>query len=264
VSGGPHERDERVLVTNDDGVGSPGLVALARAAASLNRRVLVAAPGDDQSGASAAIGPRPPEGVTVERVRIPGLDGFLAYAVHGPPAIAVVAARLGELGHHVGLVASGVNLGQNTGSSVLHSGTVGAALTGAHLGLSALAVSLAGDRPHHFDTATEVSAAALEWLHGAPPGTVLNVNIPDVPIDRIAGVREAPLARFGAVQAALREPTEGSFTTRLEFSWPDAEPGSDAALLAAGFVTVTRLVGVVAEAEPEVAGVMERALSRAA
>jgi 5'-nucleotidase len=254
----------RVLVTNDDGVASPGLVALARAAASLNRGVLVAAPSDDQSGASAAIGPRPPEGVTVDRVTIPGLEGFASYAVHGPPAVAVVAARLGELGHHVDLVASGVNIGQNTGTSVLHSGTVGAALTGAHLGLSALAVSLAGARPHHFDTATEVAGAALEWLLGAPPATVLNVNVPDVPLDGLAGVREAPLASFGAVQTALREPSEGSFTTRLEVGWPDCEPGTDAALLAAGFVTVTRLVGVAAAAEPEVAGVMERALSRAA
>lgn len=257
-------RDHRILVTNDDGVASPGLVALARAAASLNRPVLVAAPSDDQSGASAAIGPRPPGGVRVEPVAIPGLDGVTSYAVDGAPAIAVVAARLGELGHHVDLVASGVNIGQNTGSSVLHSGTVGAALTGAHLGLSALAVSLAGRDPSHFDTATEVAAAALEWLVGAPAGTVLNVNVPDVALDRIAGVRDAPLASFGAVQTALREPEGGPFTMRLEFTWPDPEPGTDAALLAEGFVTVTRLAGVAGEAEPGVAGVLERALSRAA
>jgi 5'-nucleotidase len=200
----------------------------------------------------------------VEPVAIPGLEGIPSYAVHGPPAIAVTAALLGELGHRVDLVASGVNIGQNTGSSVLHSGTVGAALTGAHLGLSALAVSLGGDRPVHFQTATDVSIAALEWLEGAPAGTVLSVNVPDLPLDRLAGVREASLARFGSVQTAVRAPGEGPFTARLELAWPEAEPGSDAALLSAGFVTVTRLVSVAGTSEPEVAGVLERALSRAA
>ena len=125
-----------MLVTNDDGVGSPGLAALVRAVVGGGRRVVVAAPANDQSGTSAAVAPRPPEGVRIEPVTIAGLegppfDGLLAFAVDGPPGLAVLGARLGELGEAAAaasVVASGVNLGQNTGLSVLFSGTVGAAM----------------------------------------------------------------------------------------------------------------------------------------
>ena len=121
--------DERstVLVTNDDGVASPGLAALVRGVAGPGRRVVVAAPANDQSGTSASISPRPPEGVRIEPVRIasldePGFEDLLAYSVDGPPALAVLGARLGELGEAgaaASVVASGVNLGPDTGTSVL-------------------------------------------------------------------------------------------------------------------------------------------------
>ena len=261
-----------VLVTNDDGVASPGLAALVRAMAGPGRRVVVAAPGSDQSGTSAAVAPRPSEGVPVEPVSIaglhePGFDGLAAFAVDGPPALAVLAARLGELGQpaaSASLVASGVNLGQNTGSLVLFSGTVGAALAAASLGLSALAVSIDSFHPTCLATATIASAAAVDWLVDAPAGTVLNVNVPDLPVDRLAGVRQAPLAEFGTVQAAVREPQTGPFTVQLRPTQAEPEPGTDAALLRDGWVTVTALVGVRADEALDMASVIERAVARAA
>ena len=261
-----------VLITNDDGVASPGLAALVRAMVGLGRQVVVAAPSSDQSGTSAAVAPRPAEGVGVVPITLAGLDegGFddlVAFALDGPPALAVLAARLGELGQRARdatVVASGINLGPNTGAAVLHSGTVGAALAAANLGLAGLAVSINSMRPRHLDTATAVSAATLDWLLAAPAGTVLNVNVPDLPVDRVAGVCQAPLARFGTVQAAVRQPGPGPFTIQLRSDNAEPEAGTDSALLRAGWVTVTALLGVRADEVIDAAGAIGLALSRAA
>lgn len=261
-----------VLVTNDDGVASPGLAALVRAVAGPGRRVIVAAPSSDQSGTSAAVAPRPAEGVRVERVSIAGLDepGFedlVAYAVDGPPALAVLGARMGELGGpaaSASVVASGVNLGLNTGIAVLFSGTVGAALAAANLGLSGLAVSIDSFEPAHLATATTVAAAALDWLLDAPAGTVLNVNVPDLPLARLTGVRQAPLAVLGEVQASVQEREHESFLAQFHIADREPDPGTDAAFLRDGWVTVTALVGIRADTEVDMASVIERAVSRAA
>ena len=272
-----------VLVTNDDGVASPGLAALVRAVAGLGpggarRRVVVAAPSSDQSGTSAAVAPRPAGGTPVERVSIaglhgPGFDDLVAFALDGPPALAVVAARLGELGALAAsatVVASGVNRGPNTGVAVLFSGTVGAALAAANVGLSGLAVSIDSMAPRHLGTATAVAAAALDWLVDAPAGSVLNVNVPDLPLDRLAGVCQAPLAQFGTAQAAGRELGREPFTVELRMAGSDPGPGTDTALLRAGWVTVTALVGVRADQSgdaglpADVAAFIERAVSPAA
>jgi 5'-nucleotidase len=260
-----------VLVTNDDGVASPGLAALVRGVMAPGRRVVVAAPASDQSGTSAAVAPRPAEGVAIEPVTIAGLESageeLVAFSVDGPPALAVLGARLGELGRaaaDASVVASGVNLGPNTGVLVLFSGTVGAAMAAANLGLSALAVSIDSFNPAHLDTATTVAAAALDWLLAAPAGTVLNVNVPDLPLDRLAGIRQAPLASVGTVQASVEERGAGPYTAKFAFDPPQPEPGSDAAFLRDGWVTLTALVGIRADAGVDAASFLERAISQAA
>ena len=261
-----------VLVTNDDGVASPGLAALVRAVVGPGRRVVVAAPATDQSGTSASVAPRPPEGVRIEPTTIAELDGLgpaelSSFSVDGPPALAVLGARFGELGQpaaSASVVASGVNLGPNTGSAVLFSGTVGAALAAANVGLSGLAVSIDSFEPAHFATATTVAAAALDWILEAPAGTVLNVNVPDLAADRLAGVCQAPLATFGTVQAAVREQLDEPFHAQFRVTQPDPDPGTDGAMLREGWVTVTALRGVGADHDVEVASFIERAVSRAA
>lgn len=261
-----------ILVTNDDGVRSPGLAALIRGVVGPGRRVVVAAPASDQSGTSAAVSPRPPDGVRIEPVTIagleePGFEDLTAFAVDGPPALAVLGARLGELGEvaaSASVIASGVNLGLNTGTSVLFSGTVGAALAGANLGLSGLAVSIDAFEPAHLATATTVAAAALDWILQAPAGTVLNVNVPDLAVDRLTGICDAPLATFGTVQVAVREALHEPFTAQFRVTQPESDPGTDGALLKEGWVTVTALRGVGADPDVEVASFIERAVARAA
>ena len=116
----------------------------------------------------------------------------------------MLAGVSGGLGVRPRMVVSGVNRGPNTGLAILHSGTVGAALTAGNLGFPALAISIDSTAPVHLDTAATVAASAMDWLLQAPAGTVLNVNVPDLPFDQVRGVREAPLARFGTVEATMR------------------------------------------------------------
>jgi 5'-nucleotidase len=133
-------------------------------------------------------------------------------------------------------VLSGINHGPNTGHAILHSGTVGAALTGATHGTLALAVSLATSNPRHWDTAEVVCRQALDWIvENGTPGTVLNVNAPDIPLDELKGLRPAPLAAFGAVQANVGEADDGFVTVTF------AEIHADAGVLVRGWASATAL-----------------------
>ena len=253
----------RVLLTNDDGVAAPGLHVLAAAVADAGFDVLVAAPREDMSGSGAAIGRlHIDEHIDVEPYDVPGL-AVPAYGVDGPPALAVMAARLGGFGEPPELVVSGINPGPNTGRSTLHSGTVGAALTGANFGVSGMAVSIgAGEQPH-WDTAAEVARAALGWLVDQPAKTVLNVNVPDVPLADLCGVRWAELAPFGTVRAAIVESEAGRLQMELRDTGVELPPDSDTALVVAGYAAVTSIVGIRAAPRVDVAEQVERRLTAA-
>jgi len=257
----------RVLVTNDDGVDAPGIAALAGAVAAQGAQTVVVAPLENASGAGAAVGPVHGRGsVAFERRRLPGLEEVPAFGVDGPPALAVILACVGGFGPRPDLVVSGINHGVNVGRSVLHSGTVGAALTAAHFGLRALAVSLRfGPPPEPWQTAAELAVAALEDLAAAPRGTVWSLNVPDLPAPELAGIRRARLGRAATIRAARHDGApsgeaadpgwlpEGDGTLRLDLvrpaspdgaPWPAAEADTDAALVAAGYAALTPLVGV--------------------
>jgi 5'-nucleotidase len=238
----------RILVTNDDGVDSPGIKALAAVLFESDHEVTVCAPISDRSGAGAAIGKlygeAPPP---VVRADWPDVPGVPVHALDAPPATAVLAACLGAFGEKPELVASGINPGQNTGHLVLHSGTVGAALTAAGLDVPGLAVSLqfSIDGDYLWDTAATFAAAAVQWVatpvDGAP--RVLNLNAPNVPVEEVRGIREAELAAHGEVWIAAAEVSSGGL--KLEFKGRgEAAPDTDVALLRDGYVSVTPLVSV--------------------
>ncbi len=231
-----------VLITNDDGIGSEGLRLLALAALEAGMRPVVAAPMTDTSGASASITSAESDGRLVYETReLAGLDGYPVYAVGALPAyIALVAAR-GAFGGPPDFVLSGINNGPNTGHAILHSGTVGATLTAAAHQISALAVSLGVGPDRNFATAAALARQVLPALVKAPTGTVLNLNVPDVAPDAVRGLREAPLASFGAVQTNILESGKGYVVTGFSEVDVSAEPDSDAALLADGWATLTAL-----------------------
>jgi 5'-nucleotidase len=241
----PQPHPVRVLVTNDDGVSSPGIAALARALVDAGHDVVVAAPLDDRSGSGAGIGPMHlNEHIIVESAEITGLPRVPAFGVEGPPALAVMAARLGAFGEPPAIVASGVNPGCNTGRSVLHSGTVGAALTAANFGISGLAVSIDVGQAYHFETAGELAVALIEWLAGQPPRTVINLNVPNLPLADVRGVRPARLAPFGTVRAAIAEHRHGKLQLEMRATGVELSPDTDTALVQAGFAAVTAIAGI--------------------
>jgi 5'-nucleotidase len=234
----------RVLVTNDDGIDSPGLQALAGVAVEAGLDVVVAAPHEERSGTSASLiatrsdGRMLLRGVVLEGLEVP------AYGVEASPAYITWAGIRGAFGDPFDLVLSGINKGPNTGHAVLHSGTVGAALTADAHGLSALAVSLSAPDPSHWETAASVASEVLSWLIDGPRDrVVLNTNVPDVPLRELRGITRAPLASFGAVQADIAETGEGFVTLTFSDIEVSGEPESDAALQLDGWATVTPLSG---------------------
>ncbi|WP_433076701.1 5'/3'-nucleotidase SurE [Dactylosporangium sp. CA-052675] len=236
----------RILVTNDDGVAAPGLAVLAAAAVRRGHEVVVAAPLSDHSGASASLVFDLARGVPVRRCRLEGLDGVEAFGVDGSPALAVLLARSGVFGPRPSMVLSGVNAGANTGRGVLHSGTVGAALTAATMGMSGLAVSLAAAEPVHWDTAGLAAGVAIDALASARARTVLNVNVPDLPAAALLGVRWGRLAAFGATRLTVGMAGEDHVELAERPGTLPLDPETDAGLVAAGYVSVTPLQGLTA------------------
>lgn len=232
------------LVTNDDGIDSPGLGALARVAVEADLDVVVAAPAEEYSGASASLSALEADGrLRTHPRRLEGLTGVRALGVEASPAFITFASVHGAFGPAPGVVLSGINHGPNTGQAVLHSGTIGAALTARTHGIPSLALSCTSPEPVHLDTCAEVAARALAWLLDRPGDepVVLSVNVPDVPRGELRGLRPARLASFGAVQAEVGEIGEEHVTMTIRETDAELEPGTDAALVADGWATVTCL-----------------------
>ena len=298
-----------MLVTNDDGVDAPGLAALTRAlvgwaesaAASGGplHEIVVMAPSSNYSGASAAVG-SVSEGTRIayRRAAVSGADGVDAYGLDASPALSVIAGALGAVGAKPDLVLSGINHGVNVGRSVLHSGTVGAALTASQLGISALAVSLrSGASPAPWESAADLAIALLPLLAAAPVSTVLNLNVPSLPLHEILGLRWARVGGSGLIKAAAGTPgwdtpnqaemegpaaaeaaqavmedgqaPHGEIVLSVGSPFPRsgeiglADPDEDAALVARGYAALTALQGPRADADPALFGLLDEGLAAA-
>jgi 5'-nucleotidase len=246
----------RAMITNDDGIDSPGLAALAQAAHDCGLDVLVAAPAWDASGASASLTAVQVDGrLLFESRQLAAAPAVSALAVQAPPAFIVAAAAGGAFGPAPDIVLSGINSGPNTGQAILHSGTVGAALTACTYGRRSLAVSLAAVEapPWHWDTAAAVARTVLPWLLDADPPVTLNVNVPNVPLDELKGLKAARLARFGLVQTNITEAGRGWVKIGYQPVAEEPEPGTDMAVVAAGFASYTAL-NTVCEADVDLTG----------
>lgn len=235
----------RALVTNDDGIDSVGLRTLASVAVDAGLEVTVAAPSWNASGASASLAAVQDQGrFLIEERSWDDVAVRAAVAVEAAPAFIVQAAISGAFGPPPDMVLSGINDGPNTGHAVLHSGTVGAALTAATHGRRALAVSIGTGTPTHWSTAAHITGIALGWLLDADEATVLNINIPNLALDDVGGFERATLAASGAVQATITDTGTGYVTLAYHDVDATLEAGTDAALLAAGIATFTPLRAV--------------------
>jgi 5'-nucleotidase len=203
----------RILVTNDDGVSAPGLAALTRALMRWTAEVgsdgpaheiVVVAPSSNYSGAGAAVGSVTDKTtIPYQRATVEGAEGVEAYGLDASPALSVIAGALGAVGPKPDLVLSGINHGVNVGRSILHSGTVGAVLTASQLGISGLAVSLrAGADPEPWESAADLAVALIPLLLAAPARTVLNLNVPALPLADVRGLRWARVSGAGLIKSA--------------------------------------------------------------
>lgn len=227
----------RFLLTNDDGYRAPGLTLLAAGLRELGSVVIVA-PDRNRSGASNSLTLDVPIRATREADDV--------YIVTGTPTDCVHVAVTGLLDAPPHLVVSGINEGPNLGDDVLYSGTVAAAMEGRLLGLPALAVSLAGERPTHYDTAVQVvrSLVAGALAEALPADTLLNVNVPDVRSAAIVGIWVTRLGQRHKSEPAVRAvDTRGRpvFWIGAPGAAQDAGPGTDFHAVESGAVSVTPL-----------------------
>jgi 5'-nucleotidase len=266
----------RVLITNDDGITSPGLSVLAEVARSRGHDAFVVAPNWDSSGSSAAV-----TGVTVglelvpERQAWPGWPAGAVLAVNATPALIVRLAFQSAFGPAPDVVLSGVNRGANTGRAILHSGTVGAAFTAYHEGRPALATSLgfndvADGQGAHWATAATVAGRLFDWLVSEQRHVALNCNVPNVPLEQLRGIRVGRLAAVGVSQTSLSERSGASLPLTVGagehdvdamadgLSTPGATAGvaTDAALIKAGIASVTAVVPVVEDSSVDLAAAL--------
>jgi len=175
----------KILLTNDDGIHAPGLMALYTELKG-DFEVDVVAPDSEMSAVGHAISLTSP--LRVQGVRKNGT--FFGYAVKGTPADCVKIAVQELLDRSPDMILSGINLGANVGVNVLYSGTVSAATEGAFLGIKAAAISLDTRQDPDFRFAARFSREVIRFImeNGLRERTALNVNIPALPVEQIAGV----------------------------------------------------------------------------
>ncbi|HSH43477.1 MAG TPA: 5'/3'-nucleotidase SurE [Arenicellales bacterium] len=186
----------RILISNDDGYLSPGIETLAAAVGEI-ADVTVVAPDRDRSGASHSLTLKRP--LRVQQAS----NGFMF--VDGTPTDCVHLAITGLMREEPDMIISGINRGGNLGDDVLYSGTVAAAMEGRWLGFPAMAVSLVGPKPEHYETAAAVVVAMIKAMKHLPPETILNVNVPNVPLAEVAGLRATRLGNRHKSEAAVRD-----------------------------------------------------------
>ncbi len=197
----------RILITNDDGIQAPALPVLATCLAQAGHEVLVVAPLEGHSGCGASIG-QVTEGqfVALTPVSLAGAPDIEAFSVDSPPAFIVLAAIQGVFGKPPDVVVTGPNSGLNLGPLVLHSGTLGAAVTAVSNGLPAIALSTEKRARFGFTTAAQFCARNLQALmNSMEEGSALNINVPDLPLEEIAGVRLTRFAPRSLVAIVLSE-----------------------------------------------------------
>lgn len=181
----------RILISNDDGIYSSGIRALTEALVK-NNEVYVVAPDRERSATGHSLTLHRP--LRMEEVNhLPGVEG--AYETDGTPSDCVKIAIGAILKERPEVVVSGVNHGPNMGTDVLYSGTVSAAMEGAIFNIPSIAISLADHKPQDFTAAVNFVSKLLPLINKIkfPDRTLLNINIPALPLSEIAGVEVTKL-----------------------------------------------------------------------
>jgi 5'-nucleotidase len=232
----------RILISNDDGYRARGIIALRDALKGLGDLTVVA-PDRNRSGASNSLTLEVPLRVNQAEADV--------YFVQGTPTDCVHLAISGFFPFEPDMVVSGINDGSNLGDDVLYSGTVAAATEGRFLGKTAVAISLntdglRGDAQRHFETGAHFARMIVERLQKAPLGraTILNVNVPNIPVAEVNGIKVTRLGNRHRSEAVIRaEDPRGRpvYWVGPAGASQDAGPGTDFHAVAEGYVSVTPL-----------------------
>lgn len=193
----------KILLTNDDGIYAPGLLALKRELEILGD-VYAVAPDRPRSATGHSITLHKP--LRVSRIEL--ADGSTGYATNGTPSDCIVLALAAVLDDDPDLVVSGINPGPNLGEDLSYSGTVSAAMEGAICGFPSFAISLAGEDVFDFHAAAKFAVRLASKIHqnSLPKDMLLNVNVPALPEGEIAGVsitRQAKRRYRGRIETRI-------------------------------------------------------------
>jgi len=230
----------KILLCNDDGIHAPGISTLHQAIGGLGELDVVA-PDTERSAAGHAITLTDPiKTISVEKNKLP-----FGTAVGGTPADCIkLALCLLMKDDRPDLVVSGINLGSNTGISVLYSGTVSAASEAVILGVPGIAISLCTYQKPHWETAAKVAAEIVAKALGnpLPDGVLLNVNIPNVPLDELKGMKAARMGRSRFVEkfSVHRDPRGNNYYwLDGELDLLDDSADTDVRVVESGYVALT-------------------------
>jgi len=225
----------RILISNDDGYKADGIIQLTKSLAEI-AEVIVVAPSENKSAASSSL--------TIGKALKPIQIEKNVYAVDATPSDCVHLALCGFIKESIDLVVTGINFGANLGDDVIYSGTVAGAIEGRFLGLPSIAMSLASWECQHFETAGAIAKLLVAQIEKAPLSykTIINVNVPDIPISEVMGIKSTRLGNRHKSEPSiqdLKDPT--LYWIGENGKEADNGEGTDFHAISNNFVSVTPL-----------------------
>jgi len=225
----------RILISNDDGYKADGIIQLAKSLSEI-AEVIVVAPSENKSAASSSltIG-KPLKPIQIEKN---------VYAIDATPSDCVHLALCGFVKESIDLVVTGINFGANLGDDVIYSGTVAGAIEGRFLGLPSIAMSLASWECKNFATAGEIAKLLVAQIDKAPlaNNTIINVNVPDIPMTEIKGIKSTRLGNRHKSEPSIQDLKNPSlYWIGENGKEADNGEGTDFHAVSNNFVSVTPL-----------------------
>ena len=226
----------KILLTNDDGINAPGIVAMEKELARRGHELIIIAPLTQQSAASHSISLFKPMKISNH--------GEKRYAIDGTPTDCMILGSQLLVDDSIDLVISGINAGQNMGEDVLYSGTVAAALEAMFLGFKAIAISIAAYENQKFDTAAKWLADLLDdnLIELIDGNEALNINVPNIDYEEVRGVRSTRIGHrkyFNFINKQINENGETEYLIGGDTpKWEELE-NSDANAVFNNYISIT-------------------------
>jgi len=225
----------RILISNDDGYKAKGIKQLTKSLSEI-AEVIVVAPSENKSAASSSLTlGRPLKPIQIEKN---------IYAIDATPSDCVHLALCGFIKESIDLVVTGINFGANLGDDTIYSGTVAGAIEGRFLGLPSIAMSLASWECNHFETAGEIAKRLVSQIDksGLSFNTIINVNVPDIPLSEINGIKSTYLGSRHKSEPSIKDKEDTSLYWIGENGKEDDNlEGTDFHAISNNFVSVTPL-----------------------